>query len=120
MTIGFIINTFNTPIEVTRTNQATTYVDGIAQVVTDKDTFCLNGVSVQPMTGAEREVLPELIRDRQLIKMYTRCRLQSVDVEGKVRADRVDYEGQEYVVQNVENWGPNGAYYKVICIKEND
>ena len=118
--IGYIINTFNTPIQVTRTNSETVYVDGIAQVNTDTDTFCLNGVSVQPMTGKEREVLPQLIRDRSLIKVYSRCRLHSVDVEGEVLADRVDYEDEEYVVQTVENWGPNGSYYKAVCIKEND
>jgi hypothetical protein len=118
--IGHIIDEFNTPITVRRTNAETVYVNGIAQVATDVDEFLLQGVSVQPLTGQERVLLPELIRDQNLIKLYTQCPLQSVDVEGKLRADRIDYEDHEYVVQNVQNWGPNGCYYKVIAIKEND
>lgn len=117
--IGQIINAFNTPITVRRTSDATTFTDGLASVA-DVDTFTLDGVAVQPLTGSERQSLPELIRDRALIKLYTRCPLLGVDVEGKVRADRLDYRGQEYVVQTVQDWGPHGGYYKVIAIKEND
>ena len=119
MVIGRIISYFNTPITVRRTSEATTFVNGLAQVA-DVDTFHLNGVNVQPLTGRERELLPELIRDHELKKLYTRCPLLSADVEGKVRADRIDYRDQEYVVQSVEDWDPNGGYYKVIIIKEND
>ena len=118
--IGAIIDRFNTPVTVRRTNESTTYTNGLAEVVTDVDTFRLDHVSVQPVTGRERQLLPEGIRDRAIIKLYTRCPLLSVDVEGKVRADRIDYEDQEYVVQNVENWEPNGGFYKVLAIKEND
>ena len=117
--IGQIISAFNTPITVRRTNEATTFTDGLAEVI-EADAFSVQGVSVQPLTGTERQSLPELIRDRALIKLYTRCPLLSVDVEGKVRADRIDYRGHEYVVQSVQDWGPNGGYYKVVAIKEND
>ncbi len=118
--IGRIISYFNTPITVRRTTEATTFVNGLAQLVTSIDTFHLNGVSVQPLTGRERELLPEGIRDRELKKIYSRCPLLSIDVQGKVHADRIDDYGQEYVVQSVENWDRIGGYYKVIIIKEND
>jgi len=117
--IGRIISHFKTPITVRRTNEPASFVNGIATVA-DVETFQLTHVNVQPLTGRERQLMPELIRDRALIKLYTRCPLLSIDIEGKVRADRIDYRGQEYVVQTVEDWDPNGAYYKVIAIKEND
>jgi hypothetical protein len=112
--------TDRTPITVRRTNEATTYVKGLAQVTTDVDEFCIQDVSVQPMVARERQVLPELIRDSELLKLYTKCTLQSVDVEGKKRADRIDYKGQEYVVQSVEDWFEHGGFYKVIAVKEDD
>lgn len=119
--IGDIIDTF-APVCITvrRVNEATTFVNGLAQVVTDVTEFELDRVSVQPMTGRERELVPELIRDRELIKIYTTCSLLSVDVEGKKRADRLDYNNQEYVVQSVENWHDHGGFYKIVAVKEND
>ena len=118
--IAEAIDCFATPITVRRTNQATVFVNGLSVVQTDVDEFCVDVVSVQPMVGRERLVLPELIRDRELLKMYSPCNLQSVNVEGKVRADRLDYKGQQYVVQSVEDWFDHGGYYKVVAVKEND
>ncbi len=114
------ISCFATPITVRRTNAATTFVNGRSQPPTDVDTFLLENVSVQPMLARERVVLPELIRDREILKLYTPCSLQSVNVEGKVRADRIDYNSQEYVVQSVEDWSAHGGFFKVIAVKEND
>jgi hypothetical protein len=120
MTVSMAIDCFETPITVRRTNQATTFVNGRAQIPTDVDTFQVIHVSVQPMQARERQVLPELIRDRELLKMYTKTLLQSVDVEGKVRADRLTYNDHEYVVQSIEDWFAHGGYYKVVAVKEND
>jgi hypothetical protein len=64
--------------------------------------------------------VPEGFRDHKLIKLYSRCELRGIDVAGKVRADRIEYEDEEYVVYSVENWDPNGHFWKVIAIKEND
>lgn len=119
--IGEIISEFSVPITVRRTNVATTYVNGLAQVTTNVDTFDLEqGVSVQPLTGKQREVVPEGFRDRNLIKLYTQTELRGIDVAGKVRADRITYSDEDYVVYSIENWDPNGCYWKVIAIKEND
>lgn len=118
--IADAIECFTTPITVRRTNVATVFVGGLAQVQTDIDEFCVNNVAVQPMLARERQVLPELIRDRELLKLYTPCQLRGVDVEGKVRADRLSYKGQQYVVHSVEDWFDQGGFYKVVVIKEND
>lgn len=108
------------PLTVKRVNDSTTFVNGLAQVVTDVVEFNIDRASVQPMLAKERLLLPEMIRDRELLKIYTECELKSVDVEGKKRADRLTYKSQEYVVQSVEDWNSHGNFYKVIAVKEND
>lgn len=121
--IGRIISHFSTPLTVRRTYDTVTFVNGIAQPHTDVNEFCLRNVCVQPVIGRERELLPELIRDREVIKIYNytkECKLRCVDIEGKEQADRLDYEDEEYVVQSVEDWHLHGAYYKVLAVKEND
>lgn len=118
--IAGAIGSFNTPVVVTRSTTAVQFVDGIAQPVTTTDQFELGGISVQPMAAKERVLLPELIRDREVLKAYTQCELHSVDVAGKLLADRVTYRGQDYVVQSVQDWAPHGQYYKVTLVKEDD
>jgi len=118
--ISGAIDAFNTPITVRRTNQATVFVNGLSQVQTDVDEFCINRCSVQPLMARERQLLPSGVRDKELLKLYTPCTLNSVDVEGKVKADRIDYKGQEYVVQSVEDWSEHGGFFKIVAIKEND
>lgn len=114
------IDAFATTIEVSRATVATEYVDGIAQPVTTWDDFEIFDCSFQPMTARERLLLPELIRDRETAKVYTKCELRSVDVEGKVLADRVTYRDQTYVVQSVQDWIPHGDFYKAVLVKEDD
>ena len=119
MMIGAIIGRVSVPFDVTRTNEATTFVAGLAQIPDDVDTFEARG-SVQQMSGRERLVLPELIRDRETLKIYTQCELRPVDVAGETRADRIDYEGDRYVVHSVKNWEAVGGFYRAIIVKEND
>lgn len=120
MTVSVAIDAFATTLNVRRYEQSVTFVDGIAQTVTDVDEFDLVATSFQPMTPRERMLLPELIRDQELSKVYTKCELRSVDVVGKVLADRIHYRDENYVVQSVEDWQPHGQYWKVVLIKEND
>jgi hypothetical protein len=117
--VGEIIPCFGSSIVVHRATGGTSYVDGVAQVVS-VETFTLDGVSVQPATGQDRELVPELVRDREIIKLFTECELKGVDVERKVRADRLDVNGQEYVVETVKDWSCEGGFWKVLAIKEND
>jgi len=118
--IGDIIDTFATPLCVRRASTETTYVGGLAQVVTSVEEFTIQCSSVQPMGAQERLLVPEMIRDHELLKTYTRFALRSVDVDGKVRADRCTYGCDNYVVQSVEDWSAHGAFYKVVLLKEDD
>lgn len=115
-----VIDFFATPVQVRRVNEDTTYIDGLAQVTTSVFEFELQGVSVQPMLATERQLLPEGIRDRGMLKAFTRCPLLGVDVEGNRRADRIDYRGEQYVVHSVEDWRAQGGFYKVVLLREDD
>lgn len=118
--ISNVIDAWVTPITVTRVLASTQFVDGIAQPVTQTDVFTVNDCSVQPLTEKERVVLPELIRDRSTMKVYTKTELRTVDVAGKELADRVSYLGESWIVQTVQDWVAHGQYYKAILVKEND
>lgn len=120
MTVSAAIDAFHTTLAVRRYTESVTFVDGIAQTVTEVDEFELVGTSFQPMNARERVLLPELIRDRELAKVYTKCELRSVDIVGKKLADRVTYRDERYIVQSVEDWAPHGDFWKVTLVKEND
>lgn len=122
MMVGAIIPNWSTPITVHRATQTVSFVNGIEQPATSINSFTITRCCVQPMGGRERQVLPELIRDRELIKIYNQeCQnLRSVDVEGKKLADRIDWQDQEYVVQSVDDWTQHGGFYKFVAVKEND
>ena len=115
-----LIDCFNTPIQVTRYNAAVAFVDGVEQPVTSTSMFCVSGVSVQPTNGRERVLLPELIRDKETVKIYSKVRLRGVDVAGKVLADRITYDDERWVVHSCTDWYRHEKYYKVIAVKEND
>lgn len=118
--ISFAIDAFATPLVVTRTTESTTFVDGIAVPTTEEQVFDVVPVSVQPMTAHERQLLPELIRDREVLKAYTRCELRTVDVANKVKADRITYREQEWVVNAVQDWSELGGFWKAILVREDD
>lgn len=118
--ISNAIDAFPSPLMVHRATVAVEFVDGVAQPTTSWDEFEIVPISVQPMVGRERLLLPELIRDREVLKAYTRCELKSVGMEDKLLADRVTFKEQRYVVQSVEDWSTHGEYWKAILVKEDD
>lgn len=118
--ISSAIDAYPSPLTVRRATVAVVYVDGIATPTTTWDEYEIIPISVQPMGMRERELLPELIRDREVLKCYTRCELRTVDVPNKIVADRVEYKDEHYVVHGVEDWSTHGQYWKALLVKEND
>lgn len=74
----------------------------------------LNG-SVQPITGNERQTLPEGIRERARYAIYTDYALRTDDQTAKTPADTLDLFGKKYKVVIVEPW-QNGLinHYRAI------
>lgn len=74
-------------------------------------TFDIEG-SWQPLTGRQREQLPELYRTRHTASL--RCdaqqtKLSPVDVGAKTRQDVVVREGRRYEIIAVEDWTDHAA-----------
>ena len=68
-------------------------------------TFTARG-SVQPITGRELQLVPELDREKENIKIYTETEL--IDKDVVTRAN-----GLKYQVQAVSDWTPYGIpHYK--------
>lgn len=68
-------------------------------------------VVVAPVDPTVRETLPEGFRESELRTFYTRAEV-STGVEGEEIGDLIRYEGGNYRVVRVHNWG--GAFYEAI------
>lgn len=117
--LGDTIKCFKTPIVIKRAAAATTFVNGLAQA-TSRTSINVPDASVQPVSGNERLLLPEGIRDREIVKIYAKCEIRGIDVAGPTKADKIEHDGKTYVVQTVVDWSQHikGNYYKAICVKE--
>ena len=77
--------------------------------------------AVQPMTGRERESLPEGWRQRRLVKVYTNERLLVSDDKREQRADLLFFDDEEYeVLESEQHRGVGLDYFKTIAARRND
>lgn len=83
-----------------------------------QDTIFTEIMSVQPVTGDERLLLPEGVRTREVVKAYCRTLLRTDNAPSGHQADRIEYKDEFYEVFNVEDWSDHGDYYKVMAVKE--
>jgi hypothetical protein len=114
--IGSIIKNFkNATVSVIK-GSAGTYTKG--RFTAGATTTVTQTVSIQPMSGKERQLLPEDIRTKNTVKIYSREQLKTTDVAGKVSADKVVYKGVTYEVAVSEDWQEHGEFYKAICVAE--
>jgi len=71
--------------------------------------------SVQPLTGNERQALPEGLRERGRYYIYTSFALRTEDQTTKTPADEVDLFGKKYKVVLLEPWQNNIlGHYKAL------
>lgn len=73
--------------------------------------------NVQPASGRDLLRLPEGLRTRETIAIWTAAELRTADEDAGTPADRVAYGGATYQVENVEGWGVLGGYRKAIAAK---
>jgi len=73
--------------------------------------------SIQPVSGKDRMMLPEGIRSKEIIKLYTTFLLQTDNAEGSTKSDVVVYNGCRYDVITVEDWTVDGGYYKAVAAR---
>lgn len=93
-----------------------TYTDGRLDLETFA-TFTTQAV-VQPAPARELERLPEGLRTRETVAVWSPVELASQkDSQG---ADRLEIGGEDFEVQWVEKWDTLGAFWKVLATKVQD
>ena len=74
--------------------------------------FKLKDISIQEMSEAEIQTLPENLRVKQNITIYSRLELQIINVAKQTSADLLEYLEDVFEVHKVSNWGFSGGYFK--------
>ena len=98
-----LIARFGQPLTITRATGAPTD-DGHGRVVPAPTAPLTVTASVQPITGADLLRLPEGLRARELIKVYTATPLQTLNDAAGTVADTLAWNGSTYQVAHVEAW----------------
>lgn len=81
-------------------------------------TFTADPIVVHIATGKEMLRLPEGVRTRKAVAVYTKQPLQTASAPGGNDADVVLYGSERFEVQTLEDWYDNGGFYKAIATKE--
>lgn len=69
--------------------------------------------SIQPISGRQRQALPEGIRQTVDLRLYTKSELRTADDQQGVPADHVVIDGEAYRVVQVQQWRQLMAHYQV-------
>ena len=74
--------------------------------------------SIQPIKGRELMNLPEAQRTKEGVKLYTNIELFTADDVNNKKADRFEYNNQEWEIQKVERWvNTDIEYFKSLAVK---
>lgn len=73
--------------------------------------------NVQPLSGSELLRLPEGLRTRETVALWTDGDLRTADESAGVLADTVTVSGRTYEIELVEDWQFHGGYRRFIAAK---
>lgn len=73
--------------------------------------------SVQPARGRELLRLEEARRNREAIKLYTPAELRTVETSELKQPDVIEWQGERFEVELVDDWDLYGGYYKAVALK---
>lgn len=73
--------------------------------------------SAQPASGRDLRRLPEGIRTRETMAVFTRTELFQARPEAAQEADRVAIDGASFEVQIVERWAALGNYFRCVVAR---
>lgn len=95
---------------------AGSYVDGVW--VNGIETSRTIKASVQPATHEQLLNLPEAQRTKSTLAIFTTEALNTVNLSNKISADRIEYNGETYEVQQVSPWVHRKlGHYEVLAVK---
>lgn len=116
ITLGSCIRLFDVSIVVSRSRAP--YTEKGRKVDTPTPETFEIVASVQPMTQAEMQSLPEGLRNSGAVKVYTPTELRTVSVNTKELADDFEYRGVRYRVHAVDgDWSDLAGYFKYIATR---
>ncbi len=74
--------------------------------------------SVQPLTGRERETLPEGLREKGAFRLYTDFALRADNQKTKAPADSVILDDKKYIVIIAKPWENNVIPHRKVIVSE--
>ncbi len=110
-----VITRFGTTLTVQRYAAPTT--DGHGRIIPAVPESLSITASVQDVSGRELMRLPEGLRTRDLVTVYTTDDLRGADDAAGTPPDRFTLGTNTYEVQMVEDWTAIGDYVKAIAAK---
>ncbi|MBN8472333.1 hypothetical protein JYJ95_38010 [Corallococcus exiguus] len=90
-------------------------VDGVAVEAAGESFSIL--ASVQPLSGRERQLLPEGQRSEERLLVVTATELRVADVSARREGDVLVYRGEDFEVEAVERWDELGGFWKARAVK---
>ena len=76
--------------------------------------------SFQPLTGKERDALPEGVRTREALKVYTKSEIRTADQHTGTPADEIEYDGRVFVVTAVDRYPKLIPHYKGTLLRKQE
>ena len=77
----------------------------------------LRNVSVQPISGEERQSLPEAARTKDVRQFFLMDTVQPLSQTDQRPADQLEYEGRLWEPLTDGNWNENANYWDVIAVR---
>jgi hypothetical protein len=113
-----VVESFSLPdgLQITRRG-VPTFTQGLMTATGSAQTFTASPAFVHPTSGREVMGLPEGLRSRETITVYSAQALRGALEPGGTQGDLVAYNGVTYEVQTAQPWADLGTYYRALATK---
>lgn len=116
MDISDALNHFDPfDLEVTRFSAGAYGSDGL--FVQGSTSVVTRSVVIVPATGKILEQLPEGLRTRQTLQVFSKDELLTGNEPNGIQADRFTHGGKVFEVQHVDDWNANGGFWRALATK---
>lgn len=91
-------------VDITRYTVAGSYDNDTGKFVDGASSIIKVDLCIQPVKEKDRKLLPEAVRNKEVIKIYTETILKITDDKNKIRGDRFTYNARTYEIFKVQDW----------------
>jgi hypothetical protein len=111
-----VVKRYSIPYTITRYNPGS--YDSNGRWNADTTTAVPIQAHIQPLTGKEKDEVPEGRREKDMIRIYSDTVLKGVEVDStKTQPDRITYDNRTFEVFNARVW--LDTWYRAIGIRVN-